>query len=576
MRARPDTNPNAVRRALRAWLAAWVVLALSGGAIGAEPSAPPTPQTPAEDVRTNSNGNGNGVRSASPNGASAAETAVPIPTRADLLTRRLVETYRRLVRRTPADARTDLLAELLEDQEPELRRLGFELVQIELAEARRPGPAVLEAARKMLADADPVLRARAASLLNQLADPAVAPAVLVALQHETDPHAANELLRAVARWPRPEAVGPVLDWMEREPRVRASATETAWSLERAQVLGNADRARVLAALRTAPPAELTVAGVRFLSRYGTPADRALLTELLSSPSQSTRAAAGESLAVSPAHVDVLLTAADGDALLSPYAADAIARHRPDAVSYARVRTLGYVSNGDRNGSLARVAGALAPSEVLVAAAALEREIAGQPAGQTNGPADDLDTLLAALIARSPDAPALDPDQARARDEALLRLATLRLDAARPEAALQAIQALSPPAPGNGSSARTERAERLRVIALIWSNRLALAEEIDAPATTWLAGLERAIREPHAPDVVERIRERFDNLLTPTERERLNQLAARLPREEPEEAEALEEPDRSPGVALPPEDNEGRRASPSRAPAPPDLPGYGPI
>ncbi|TVQ60217.1 MAG: hypothetical protein EA378_12125 [Phycisphaerales bacterium] len=516
-------------------------MTLLSGAGAVEPDAPSPPgQRP--DQGTRANGNGNGPA----NGSSAAEA--PAPTRADLLTRRLVETYRRLVRRTPSDARTDLLAELLEDTEPELRRLGFELVQIELAEARRPGPAVLEAARKMLADADPVLRARAASLLNQIADPTVAPAVLVALERETDPHAANELLRAVARWPKPEAVGPVLDWMEREPRVRASATETAWSLERAQVLGSADRARVLAALRSAPTQELTVPAVRFLSRYGTPADRAVLAALLTGSSASTRVAAAEALAPSPVHVDVLLSAADTDPAISPYAAEAIARHRPDAVSYARVRTLGYLTNADRVQALARVASALSPSEVLVATNALERLAATAP--DTNGLHDETDALLAALITMPlPDAPALDPDQARVREEGLVRLASWRLDAARPDAALQALQAIAPVEPGAASSGRTERAERLRVIALIWSNRLALAEEADAPATTWLTGLERAIREPHAGEVVERIRNRFDSLLTPTERERLEALAARAPSAR-EENDGGESPGAPPGMAEP--------------------------
>lgn len=508
----------------------------------------------------------------------AAAAQAPIPTQAELLTRRLAETYRRLVRRTPPEARTDLLAELLSDPEPELRRLGFELVQLELAEARRPGPPVLEAARVLLSDADPVLRARAASLLNQLADPAVASSVLVALERETDPVAANEMLRAVARWPRPEAVGPVLNWMEREPRVRASATETAWSLERAQVLGQADRERILTALRATPAGEMTLAGVRFLARSNVAADRRLLVELLTGPTPATRVAAGEALAQSPAHVDVLLAAAESDALLAPPAAEAVARHRPDAVTYARLRQIPFENGVDRSAALSRVAGAMWPSEILLTADALERLPAGNGNGNGNDRArDELDALLSALIAPAPDAPHLsDQEQARARRDGLARLAALRLDAARPEPALAALNAIPPT---TEPSAGAERIERLRLIALVWSNRIPAATELDAPPSSWLAALERAIREPHAPEIVRTIRERFDSLLTPTERDRLERLAARLPTPTPDRAEIEDEPAPPPGAAEPPIPTDpDNGAQPTRSPAPinPPPPRQGPI
>src|SRR5690606_31138620 len=89
---------------------------------------------------------------------------------------------------------------------------------------------------------------------------------------------------------------------------------------------------------------------------------------------------------------------------------------------------------------------------------------------------------------------LSPNERHAVYECLLLLAETRLALGRPDAALAALDTIPDDIP------EPQRVDRLRLIALLWTNHLDRAAELDTPAAVWLDGLERCIGEPHATDV----------------------------------------------------------------------------
>src|SRR5690606_18688273 len=133
-----------------------------------------------------------------------------------------------------------------------------EIVARELsAGARTFDPVVGEAAVRLLDHADPVTRARAALLLNQLAPAGAAPAVAAALGREHTPEVAAALLSAASRWPNAELIEPALRWLEAGPPARAPAMEVLLALRRAGMLDDqAHNTRILAALRVIEPDRL--------------------------------------------------------------------------------------------------------------------------------------------------------------------------------------------------------------------------------------------------------------------------------------------------------------------------------
>src|SRR5262249_16478525 len=104
---------------------------------------------------------------------------------------------------------------------------------------------------------------------------------------------------------------------------------------------------------------------------------------------------------------------------------------------------------------------------------------------------------------------------------IILLARSRLALKRPDLALIALDAL----PGALSDPITP--QRLRTIALLWTNRIPEAAALDSPPDAWLDGLEAAVGEPPARPLVTEIRPRCGPTLSQEQHKRLDRLAARI-------------------------------------------------
>ena len=189
--------------------------------------------------------------------------------RARDLATRLVDANRRLYVASQADQRGALLALILSDPVPEVRGLGFELLERELVAAPTPPTDVLRALLGLLSHPTPSVRTQAAVFVGRVAPESGAAAVFEALARETDPVAAGALLTAASRWPGPALREPVLHWLENGQGVRAIAADAALAMHRAEQWSAEDLDRVAAGVRGIEAARLTPGACRLLAAIGT-------------------------------------------------------------------------------------------------------------------------------------------------------------------------------------------------------------------------------------------------------------------------------------------------------------------
>jgi hypothetical protein len=453
--------------------------------------------------------------------------------RADALSRQLASTTARIVdvlRRSyidPAGAeeRAKLLMTWLGDDLPEVRRLGVELINRELANARQVDPKVARAALGLLADPVPDLRARAAELAFSLGPDGAGDAVCRALLSETDALVASSLLRAAARWPSPMITDVVLEWSELDAEAatraapgaaraaRRAALEAAAALSASDKLSPAGASRILGVLRTLPDADLTGAACTLLTRLGSDQDRARVVAMLKSPTLKTPAADG--LAADARGVPVLLAAAATDPALFTLCARAVTRWSPSAESFARVAGLPAPTPEAQRDGLLQLAAALDPDDLLAAA-------------RSSGDLSLREALLARLAAApttkrpwSSGAAGADPALAAG----LLLLAQTRLDLGQPSGAIAALEALSAVPNSVDPSVRSS----MLTVALLWLNRIDEAASTGSGPEAWIEGLRRAATQPHAREIVAAIRSRFGATLTHEQSARLADIESKLPR-----------------------------------------------
>ncbi|MBK7404537.1 MAG: HEAT repeat domain-containing protein [Phycisphaerales bacterium] len=419
---------------------------------------------------------------------------------------RLVEAWRQIHLLTPLEGRSALLVSLLNNPVPELRDLGFDLVNREVGESRVLQPIVGEAAIALLKHESPTVRAQAALLLNRLAPPEAEAPVLAALDREADPRAADALLLAATRWPSSRALPPVLRWLAGPAAVRTRAVATAWSLLRnGFVEQDSDREAVLAAVRLIPANELTPSASRILATLGGPDDLERLRGLLGSADPALKAAAAEALGLRADQVDALLTAATTDASLFEATARAVRTHMHDARGYAALSALPTPSLQDRERVLADYVSSL-PTPELVRLARL------------TSTATEAARLLKPLMAADRQAGPVE-DLA----EGLSRLARAQLQLGNPSDALDALSLI----PSPQTTLDPAGLEDTRVTALLWLNRIDAAKAAQGSPDAWLDGLEHAITEPHAPAIVDEIERRFETELSPEQESRFDVLRQRL-------------------------------------------------
>lgn len=416
----------------------------------------------------------------------------------------LVSAYRRLHLATPTEERPALLAELLAHRQPVVRALGFDLALREISAGRDLGQPVVDAALALLKSPTAAARSQGAILLTRLAPESAPGAIKAALLAETDPSAADPLLRAAARWPDEELLPTILSWLQVDGTLSA-ACEASWAAEgRGLLAKDDDRGAVLASLRTRDPARLGPDGLRLLVTLGDEADLHAVAALLKD--ESTRRAAADALTLRREGVPVLLAALQFDGSLFEYACRAVALHDPSALNFRVLAQAKPADEGDRLPRLVDVAREMPTPELIAATDRLDA-------------ADPLCESLLVLLA--------DPDRADGsigdRAKGLVRLAEIRVDTGRAEAALAVLPAREGFDPADPIA---KRISRVLVLASLQLGRVREAEAVDAPASVWIEGLERTTDAAVVAQVANHIDTAFGSNLTADERRRVAQVRAR--------------------------------------------------
>jgi hypothetical protein len=448
-------------------------------------------------------------------GDGLAARAAALEAQRDDAVRRLVESERRRFLASEVGERAAVLAALLGDPLPDLKRLGIELANRELVNGRVPGAPVVEAAMALLDDPAPELRRAAAELVDRLAPDRASEVVLNALAAETDAAIAASLLRSARRWPSARLRDAALHWMKSaSPEARRAAIDAAAAVLDAGLLTEAaDRRQVLTVVRGAKPGSLSASGLRLLCELGDEADRGRVAVLLTAGEPEARLAAARAAARRSDMLGALLAAAGADASLFSAAAEGVAQLNPTVAGYLSLQSLPAPTAEAKEQALVGLAGRLSPGELLTIAQRTPKP----------GLRERLLDRFATTPAQSPFE--LDGSGERRNSLAiagLILLARTRLELHKPQAALAALATVE----SIGGEVDIELLISLRIAALLALNRIEEAESFGGEPAAWLDGLESCVGLPHAPQIAARIAELFGARLSEAEAARLEALKAR--------------------------------------------------
>ncbi|MFN0131936.1 MAG: hypothetical protein ACKVW3_05325 [Phycisphaerales bacterium] len=441
------------------------------------------------------------------------------------LARSLAENTRRLyflLPTAPDDERAKVLAQALREPVDELRNLGFEIVERELAAGKSLAIVVASAITDAVGSTQARVRARAARVLGQAMTPEAALRVAAALEIESDPDAASGLLFAAARWPLPTMLAPAMAWLEKGDATWGASLDALAALARAGALADdADRARVAGLLRSQAAERLGAVGCRLLVQCGTEADVDRLCESLVGATGAIAAALAEALASHASCSGAIVEAATREPALYPSAARAVAAAGSEDL-LARLVALPGPSPEARATAVAS-ASASFPSAALIRVARHARD------------PEIHEALLMRLAEHGPQLPEhANSGDAQAVREGLEMLAMSRLKRGRAEAALAAINDIVV----TDDPAAALRLRRLRVHALVACDRVDDAVSLGASAQDWIEALAMVTSEPHGRRVLRQVRISFGSALTPEQADEVDRLAALIlrprfaPAEEP--------------------------------------------
>lgn len=441
---------------------------------------------------------------------SQARHAQNVEAARDAVLARLLEAQRQLHLATPPEARGTLLSAMLLDPIPEVRSLGFELIGRELSGGKAIAPEIGKTLVQLLASPDPSVRARAALMVRQISPDGAEGAVSAALAKETDPRAASDLLLAAARWPARAGVEDLLKWLETPGPARASATEACWTFARAGVMRPDEIDRALRVLAGMPPESLSGSAIALLGAFGSDQDRASLKPLLASATPGIRSATAEALVWYPEYRESILSAAKTDPDLFDLAARAQLLFAPTAAGYTELLALPHPPGDEVPPGVLRLAHALPAPELWKVVQATQDRLLKR-------------NLLASLTSEERTmSEGTDKDAADAIHAGAESLCQTQLTEGNAEAALDTLTRTRL----NGADAPQDMLN-LRLSSLLVLGRLDLADEIDAPAEAWLAGLVLAKKKPHALRIIEAIGSRFGETLTPEQRDTLTSIRNEL-------------------------------------------------
>ncbi|MFI4896450.1 MAG: hypothetical protein ACIARR_01340, partial [Phycisphaerales bacterium JB059] len=395
--------------------------------------------------------------------------------------------------------RSELLASLLQDRLPRLRRLGFDLIDRELASSVQLDDSVGIAAAALIDDPDPNVRRRAAVLVLRLSPENGPDEIAKRLPDETDAGVAEALLRGLARWPRPALSEEIARWSAEPGAVADAALAAAWAMERDGLLTDeADRARLLEQSRERDVATLGIGALRLLNSLGEASDRERIESLLQAPDPAMRRRAAEALASTPESVDAIVHAASNDPALYRLAADALRTHRMTPEGLRRLMEMPAPSSEVGGAAIDAFALALGPGGVRQAITGI------------SDPARRVQALRHATgLAPSPE-----------RDACLAELARAQLELGLTPEALTSLDAMTGESPPEG-------AEDARASALLALGRIADATPLEATPDAWLLGLQLCIGTDHARAVHDALTARFAGALTEAQTQRLQALRQQL-------------------------------------------------
>lgn len=432
---------------------------------------------------------------------------------------RLGALLREMHARLPEAERPERLAALLTDELPAVRRVGMDLAQRDLLNARAIPPGVVEAVAANLDQPDVGLRRAAAALLARLPNIDAFERIGAALLREQDPETAGSLLRAAARAPTAALCKVAADWLDRRASASSagSAADLLLAASRQGALREpAVRRQVADSLRRTPVASLTPVEIELFLALGSAADRRNLL----------------AAALEPASADPLSPEAQR-ALWAGLAA------RPDT---AQRIVLGNVSPAPQAAVIqaAKSLGDAAAAQILLDKASAEQD-AETAARWRAGAAQACLTLplpaVRSLSAGVDDAfrvallrAALEADPAVGQTPLLDLFADLvgsAVGSGETELARRGAEALGRMAAAGATL--SSRAQAAALAALAAADRLKAAPALPADAATWLEALRLAQAGnwpgPARSRLAQVILARFSDALTPADAQWVRSLLA---------------------------------------------------
>lgn len=404
--------------------------------------------------------------------------------------------YRRLHIELAPERRSALIVELLNDKRTALQVLGFELADRDLSASISLSEQVSQKVHDLIADGNPLIRARAARLITRLVPPDAMIVITDALDAEQDPSAAEPMLLGIARWPNADAKASVLRWIQRPDAPQYASYSAAWALENQGVWSaESDYPLLLSRLRQSGPQQLREEGMKLLAKLGSADDlRRLVLFMLSEDPAVVRWAAA-ALVETPRAVDVLAQSATENEVLYQAAAESLIKHRATPEG---LRRLSEIPVSDQN---------LRRDMLLRLGQMIDQDRLGEAVRLAQLDADTRIAILSRLVSTE------EPHTARSA-RGVLQLAELQLDAGRPNRVIEALLSLDDT---TLEPVDRDRLESMKTQSLILLNRFDEASMVSVSYEVWYQAIGRANDAEQRAKIAQQLLDRADSLLTQEQR-----------------------------------------------------------
>ncbi|MGV6814327.1 MAG: HEAT repeat domain-containing protein, partial [Phycisphaerales bacterium] len=402
-------------------------------------------------------------------------------------------------------------------------RRAKSLAILDLSSQSEISPDIGQAARKLIRVENPLIRAKAASLITRLVLPDAMLVLTDALQKETDPIAAEPMLAGVARWPNAQASESVMHWFLRDDTLFVAACDAVWSFEEQglwdepgdEELGALNHERILDRLRTMAGKGngIPLSGMKVLAKLGTPGDLELLVTFLHSQDPNQQRWAAMALVETPRATELLIQAAEGDPSLFSSAAESLITHRATPEGLRRLATLPSPDQEIRTDATVRMGNAIDVDRLgeAVKLAQLEPDLAIALLNRLLG--GDVE-----LNARSA--------------KGVLQLVELEMHQSRPNRGLAAVRVLDQIALDPGDRVQ---ADRYHLASLLMLGKIEEAMGLGMDAEAWFEGLDWVEDPELRQRIGQTILQFSKDSLTQEQRDLIDQIAPKVESPNPTES-----------------------------------------